>query len=227
MSLRYEDIFSKETMNSLRDKSFLSLNNLMGNKRGRDIGRVMMTLLSEVMEIEEPYHDELAEAAIQMVKKVFPIIEYANIGIDAKISSMENIDSQLFESLSSEQKRRIVNAITHGAAIRGTFSFLLFREYLDLLNPDLVDKYKDLMNATFSGYDDDNSIAFMLSQLQQNTSMGGGLSKVIYKGDKKTPKEDEDEFKFDDEEDQQYPENDPDENDDSSNGEEENQPNSS
>lgn len=180
MSHNYEDIFSPETMASLRGKSAQSLKQLLGGKDGRGAAMDMMRLVPQVMQIEEPYRDELEMIAIQMAKDVYPIIDYAGIKIDAKIlESTDDIDDTLDEEFSAEQKRRIVNGITQGAALRGTYSFLLFREYIDDLDPSLVQKYKDLMNATFGGYDDDNSVAFMLSRIQQGMKMGGGSSKVI------------------------------------------------
>lgn len=180
MSHKYEDIFSPETMASLRGKSAQSLKQLLGGKDGRGAARDMMQLVPQVMQIEEPYRDELEMIAIQMAKDVYPIIDYAGIKIDAKIlESTDDVDDTLSEEFSAEQKRRIVNGITQGAALRGSYSFLLFREYIDDLDPSLVQKYKDLMNDTFGGYDDDNSVAFMLSRIQQGMKMGGGSSKVI------------------------------------------------
>lgn len=64
---------------------------------------------------------------------------------------------------SAEMKRRIINGITHGAAIRGTFGLLLFREYIDELNPELVDEYTDLMKSTFGTYDDEEGLAYLMN----------------------------------------------------------------
>jgi hypothetical protein len=62
-------------------------------------------------------------------------------------------------------KRRIINAITHGAAQRGTFNFMVFKDYLDQINPELVQKYNELMKLVFGAFDDDSSIAYMLAKL--------------------------------------------------------------
>jgi hypothetical protein len=47
----------------------------------------------------------------------------------------------LNESISPESRRRIINAITQGSAVRGSFAFYLFKEHLDELDPRLVDNY--------------------------------------------------------------------------------------
>jgi hypothetical protein len=88
---------------------------------------------------------------------------------------------ELNESISPESKRRIINGITQGAALRGTFSFYLFKDHLDEINPTLVEKYNQLMKEVFGVYDDENAIAMFLSMIAQGNKMGGGSSKVIIK----------------------------------------------
>jgi len=83
------------------------------------------------------------------------------------------------ESISPESRRRIINAITQGAALRGTFAFYLFKEHLDDLDPTLVEKYNQIMKNSFGIYDDENAIAMMLSALAQGQKTAGGSSKVI------------------------------------------------
>jgi hypothetical protein len=83
------------------------------------------------------------------------------------------------ESITPESRRRIINAITQGAALRGTFAFYLFKEHLDDLDPSLVDAYNQIMKNSFGIYDDENAIAMMLSLLAQGHKMAGGSSKVI------------------------------------------------
>jgi hypothetical protein len=77
-------------------------------------------------------------------------------------------------------KRRIINGITQGASIRGSFAFYLFREYLDLLDNSLVDKYGEILKQVFGIYDDENAIAMMLAALEQGQKMAGGSSEMEY-----------------------------------------------
>ena len=176
---KYENIFSPETMDTLRGKSGESLRQMLGNKNILQAALETQGLFAQVIAAEQPYVDELEMLSVQMVKDIYPVIDHYGLEIDAKIIDMSDIDQQLDEELSPEQKRRIVNGITQGASVRGTFGFLLFREYIDNIDPNLVDKYRALMNNFFGGYDDDNAIAMFLAMIAQGHKMGGGLSKVI------------------------------------------------
>jgi hypothetical protein len=77
-------------------------------------------------------------------------------------------------------KRRIINGITQGASVRGAFGFMLFREYLDQINPDLVSKYNEILKLVFGIYDDENAIAMMLAAISQGQKMQGGESEMEY-----------------------------------------------
>lgn len=85
----------------------------------------------------------------------------------------------LNEALSPESRRRITNAITQGSAVRGSFAFYLFKEHLDDLDPQLVEKYNQILKNTFGIYDDDNAIAMLLAMVAQGANQPGGSSKVI------------------------------------------------
>lgn len=90
--------------------------------------------------------------------------------------------NKLQEGISPEGRRRIINSISQGAALRGSFAFYLFKDYLDAIDPSLIDKYNQIMKNSFGVYDDDNAIAMMLSALAQNIKTAGGSSKVIING---------------------------------------------
>jgi hypothetical protein len=87
--------------------------------------------------------------------------------------------NQLDESISPEGRRRVINAVTQGAALKGAFAFYLFKEHLDELDPSLVEKYNQIMKNSFGIYDDPNAISMMLSLLAQGHKTAGGSSKVI------------------------------------------------
>lgn len=90
----------------------------------------------------------------------------------------------LNEGISPEGRRRIINSISQGAALKGAFSFYLFKDHLDAIDPTLVGKYNEVMKRTFGVYDDDNIIAMMMTLLAQGVDLkgqAGGSSKVIIK----------------------------------------------
>jgi hypothetical protein len=190
----YEKIFSPKTMTALKGKSGESLRQMLGNKNLMQTLAKTQGLLNEIIQAEEGYRDELEMVAAQMVTDAYPIVDYANIKIDAQIVNMNDLDikqpppqedpaSPDFGEDDPEKlkaKRRIINGITQGASIRGAFGFMLFREYLDQLNPDLVNKYSDILKLAFGIYDDENAIAMMLSMLAQGQKMQGGESEMEY-----------------------------------------------
>lgn len=194
LEVEYEDIFKPETMAALKGKSGESLRAMLGNK---DLMQTMMRsqeLLEQIIEAESDYHIELAMIAEIMAREAYPILDYANVKIDAKIVNMgqvqqnedKNEDEISVDEIPStdteamEKKRRIINGITQGASVRGTFGFLLFKEHLDDLNPELVEKYNEIMKLVFGIYDDENAIAMMLAALGQKQNISGGSSEMVY-----------------------------------------------
>ena len=194
LEVDYEQIFSPKTMAALKGKSGESLRQMLGDKNLRQTMMRSQALLGEIVQAEDGYRDELEMVAAQMVTDAYPIIDYANIKIDAQIVDMGDIklpqpqpeeDPSLpdFGEDDPEKlkaKRRIINGITQGASIRGAFGFMLFREYLDQLNPELVDKYSEILKLAFGIYDDENAIVMLLAMIAQNQNMPGGESEMEY-----------------------------------------------
>ena len=190
VEVEYDKIFSAKTMASLKGKSGESLCQMLGNKSLMQTMSRSMALLQEIIDAEEGYRDELEMVAAQMVTDAYPIIDYANIKIDAKIVGMDDLDipqggnnEVSIDNTPAEAekaKRRIINGITQGASIRGAFGFMLFKEYLDQLNPELVAKYNEILKLAFGIYDDENAIAMMLAALAQGQKMQGGESEMEY-----------------------------------------------
>jgi hypothetical protein len=193
--VEYEDIFSPETMASLKGKSGDSLRQMLGNKNLRSAMSRTGDLLNELMQAEEGYRDELEMVAAQMVTDAFPIIDYANIKIDGKIVTSQgdfkmqapppqddpaSPDFGEDDPEKMKAKRRIINGITQGASVRGSFWFLMFKEYLNAINPELVDKYNEILKLAFGIYDDENAIAMMLAMLAQGQKIQGGESEMEY-----------------------------------------------
>ena len=192
--VEYEKIFSPKTLALLKDKSGESLRQMLGSKDLRTVLSQSQTVLNEIIAAEDGYRDELEMVAAQMVTDAYPIIDYANIKIDAKIVGLNDLDipnppegedpaSPDFGEDDPEKlkaKRRIINGITQGASIRGAFGFLLFKEYIDDINPELVNKYNEILKLAFGIYDNEDAIAMMLAALAQGQKMQGGESEMEY-----------------------------------------------
>ena len=188
LEIEYEKIFKPETMASLKGKSGESLKQMLGNKSLMQTIMRSSELIPEIIEAEKNHITTLEGIAVDMVTQAYPIIDYANIRIDAKIVTMGDIaippPSEEEESPPNpeflEAKRRIINGITQGASIRGAFAFYLFKEYLDLLDDTLVEKYGEILKLSFGIYDSEEAIAMLLAMIAQNKNMPGGESQMEY-----------------------------------------------
>ena len=147
-------------------------------------------ILNALSTIEAPHRSELELLAVELCKEMFPIIDYAKFNIDAKLTSMADVNASLDEVgekpgehvISDEEKRRLINGITQGASVRATsgYSFYdFYTDYIHQINETLLDKYKDLMRAVFGSYDSDQNVAAFLQMVQMGNKMGGGSSKVV------------------------------------------------
>jgi hypothetical protein len=187
----YEEIFSPETMSLLKKQSKDEL-----VKTGKNLAQMIRTssaLIPEIVAAERPHIDLLEEIAKEIVTQAYPIIKYSKIKINASIGEGElpkgapgeeeeeqpNIELPQ-PTLTGEKKRRIINGITQGASIRGTFAFLMFREYLDDLGEDMVNRYNEVMKSVFGIFDDENAIAMMLALLAQGQKSQGGESEAEF-----------------------------------------------
>ena len=192
LEVEYDKIFSPNTMAALKGKSGESLRQMVGN---RPLMQTMMRskeVLDQIIAAEEGYRDELEAIAIQMVTDAYPIIDYANIKIIASIGNDMDIEMNPNNEDPSQPdfgeddpekmkaKRRLINGITQGASVRGAFAFMLFKEYIDQINPELVGKYSEILKLVFGTYDDDNAIAMMLAAIAQGVKMQGGESEMEY-----------------------------------------------
>lgn len=191
--IEYKDIFSPQTLATLKGKSADSLRQMVGNKTLMQSMMRSQELLSQIEEAEGPYADLLANEAVDIVKKAYPLIDYSDIEIDAKIGSeglgiqpnpQEEEEEESPEEAPPDKKRRVINAITQGSSIRGAFSYLLFRESLDHIDDTLVDKYSEILKLTFGTFDDEQAIALMLVALQQGKKPAGGEEQVTYDKEK-------------------------------------------
>ncbi len=198
LEIDYDQIFSPKTLQTLKGKSGESLRQMLGGplnpNRLRQVMMDNINLLNQISEVEEPYRDLLEQLAVQMVEEAYPIISYAGIKIDAEITKGEiGISNHEPESnevsiedadIPDKIKRRVINGITQGASVRGSFGFLLFREYLDKIDDSLVTKYGEILKLTFGTYDSEEAIAMMLMMLAQGKKIEGGSSEAKYNQEK-------------------------------------------
>jgi len=192
----YKSIFTTKTFDTLTKKSADSLRTMLGGKSFMQASMESMEMLPEIIEAEAPHISQLEELAKEIVYRVFPIVKQSGIKIDAKLVplgqfTLNQNDQEESEIPSEEElkqagisKRRITNAITQGAAIRGTKAYYVFRDIISLLDDTILDRYSRLINNAYGIYDDDNAIAMMLAMMAQNAASQGGESEVEWDEDK-------------------------------------------
>lgn len=189
--MEYKDLFSQSTVDVLKGKSSDNFKKMLGNKSAMKAMMDSMGILKNVMEIERPYRKELEKLAVDMVTEMYPIIEDNDIEIQAQLVDSISLTNENLQLESNENqpeiddpgdvsKRRIINSITQGGSLNGSFAFYLFKDNLDEINSTLVDQYGDLLKNAYGIYDDDQTIAMMLAMVSRNQQTTGGLSSVKF-----------------------------------------------
>jgi len=206
--VQYKDIFrDPETIQNLKSKSVSSRERMLGNEKLMQILRRSKVLISQLAQDEAPHKAALEKLAVDMVKKMYPVIDefnieiYATLGDDQLPPSDNNDEEEEEEEMEFPSmelpsvdimndevaKRRLINAITQGASIRGA----LDKPFMDFLNqvPDnlldsysetlaniegSVDKYGETLKKVFGIFHDEEALAMFLAML----AMGAGGGKT-------------------------------------------------
>lgn len=186
----YQKVFKDpKTFNILKKQSADSLKDMLRGKSFMQASMDSMRLLPQVIKAEAPYKDYLEEIAKEVLENVYPIVKQSGITIDAKIvgpsalklsqdDSPTEEEVEEFTQKSGIDKRRLINAITQGASIRGTKAYYVFDDILNTLDDTLLDSYSTIIGNAYGIYDDDNAIAMMLAMMSQNGATQGGESSV-------------------------------------------------
>jgi hypothetical protein len=190
---QYKDIFKDpETIQNLKGKSVSSRERMLGNEKLMKVLQRSQELIFGLMEDEAPYKSQLEKLAVDMVKKMYPVIEEFGIEIEATLGQATlqgggdlpdedepSLDLPSVDIMNDEiAKRRLINAITQGASIRGA----LDKPFIDFLNevPDnlldsysetlagidnSVDKYGETLKKVFGIFHDEEALAMFLAML--------------------------------------------------------------
>tara|TARA_R110000796_G_C14482038_1_gene426802 strand:- start:117 stop:1142 length:1026 start_codon:yes stop_codon:yes gene_type:complete len=189
------DILSPEASKVINKRRAEELQKMMGGKSFGQAAMDSMKLEAEVRNAEAPYRDQLQELAKDIIYKMYPILKDANIEIDAKLTdgtkaippqkddneeelNQDNFDSSVEET--GVDKRRLINAITQGASLKGSKSYVLFDEILNLMSDGLKGTYDELLNNAYGIYNSDEALAMMLAMLSQGGAQEGGEVDVFY-----------------------------------------------
>jgi hypothetical protein len=190
--MKYSDIFKDpETLSGVDRRNAEARARLLGNDSLMRIMQKSGVLINQLMAAEAPYIPELEDLAVEMVKKMYPIIDEYNIEIEATLGvgqlpppSEETppppTPAEDQPDLKNDEiaKRRLINAITQGASIYGS----LDRPFIDFLDDvddnllqrysavlsnleDSVTKYGDSLKKVFGIFYDKEAVAMLLAML--------------------------------------------------------------
>jgi hypothetical protein len=171
-------------------------------------------ILNQIISIEQNHKSALEQLAIKVVKKEFNLgndidllpnlvgeedIDFKGMKFDDNeeeqdqnqsdqeeyepedINDLENTHSEI-------HKRKLINALTQGAAKKGHYVFHLVEEDLNRIDPQLVNLYGKLMAITDLQYwmiDDE-----VIAQLAKTQEARVGEEQTGFKGDENDPRED-------------------------------------
>ena len=164
--MKYSDIFKDpDTLPGIKGRNAETRAKLLGNDSLRAIMQKSGMLISQLVQAEAPYKAELEALAIEMVKKMYPIIDEYNIEIEASLGlgtlppkeeeeeeeEEEGIELPQLPSMDQPDlkddevaKRRLINAITQGASIHGSLE-KPFVDFLDDVDDNLLQRYSAVL----------------------------------------------------------------------------------
>lgn len=165
-SKRFQDIIDDV-------KRFTGLTNIPNGQNGiMTLQRVLMTAVYRILDLEDGHREELAQLAVDLVKKEFgihdddyqwdvKIIDIRNPEqgqeMQQKIQQMNDMDEEEQEEAIEEAievlndielekyKRRFLNAMVQGSAQKMNQSYFLVRDKLTEIHPDLLNLYGTMM----------------------------------------------------------------------------------
>jgi hypothetical protein len=183
----YKDIFQKDILDIL-DKR---VKDPTERKNPQQLMSTAFSNLRLIKQVEKDYKSSLEDLAVTLLKQEYPVIEQMGVTIDAKITDNTIIpdkgdryvelgdggDEEIELDLDDVKKRRIINAITHGAAVRGSYSFNMIADELNMIDDRLVDSYNKVLQSTFGLYDFMKDM-YSPEQLKSMAKSGGAVGSV-------------------------------------------------
>lgn len=196
--------FAADTMAKLKARS-QQTNQARIQKYGKGSGQELRNISQEIAAAESEYADELEQLAVQIAKEMYPVVDKYNINIDAKIEpfgSNTDIPKGEFDDEQDQgeptytpkekedavAKRELINALSQGAGVRSSTAYKgmdYYVDYLNDINPELIEKYDRILGLAVGGYDDDQVITTVLARISNSDNMPGGSSYPVWDKEKK------------------------------------------
>jgi len=153
---RFKEIVDK--LQSYVHDKHIDIENMM------DLQMLLMKVYNEVVEIEADHIEDLEKLAIDLICKEFNISE-DDVDFEAKMIkhgeiSLSDIDDEDAEEIADDltglelevEKRKFINSLIHGSAVKTTYAYHLISDGLKKIHPGLVDMYSILSVMSEYGY---------------------------------------------------------------------------
>ena len=183
----FKDYLGYDAYSVLRELSKDNFNSVMG---GDNYLFDVSTSYWESQNMEQEHIDDLEQLASMIVREMFPFIEDHNVELSAHLGINpivvnENVDSGIPNSTNIDpnqfRKRRLINAITQGASLRGSNAFHMYSAPIEDINPKLISNYSDITKYSYGSYDSDSFVG-MCKRATKDVSnlMAFGAVKTTY-----------------------------------------------
>lgn len=166
-------------------------------KRAFDVDKIdnsklmteMMPLVFETIAAEKPHIKKLEELAVKMIREEYdmseddveiiaeltPDISLEGTKMNPKPMPVEGMEFESHDDIANANeevyKRRLLNAMTQGAAKKCNHMFHMVDEDLNKLDPRLHNKYNKMMSAADYAY-------YVVHKLEENGAATGGVVRV-------------------------------------------------
>ena len=177
--INFLELIAYKRFNEVVDNSRRYNPNISASNIG-ELTRTLMEQAYSITDIEQPHLQKLEKLAVKLIVeqmeipndvfqydvKIVPIgsISDENFQQQAQRPSAQDIEKVFGEQAEEENttptelfqmekhKRRFINMLIQGASKKGHYMFVFVKNVLDLLNPQLTEKYGSMMSANDSIY---------------------------------------------------------------------------
>jgi hypothetical protein len=149
-SKRFKDVIEKLKYYTKITKPITSVN---------DIAKICLSVYTTILEIEEEHKEELEKLAIELIKLEFDLND-DDINIETELGSDEIDISDITPSdirdlshLNLEvEKRKFLNSLIHGGAVKTQYCFHLIEDKLEEIYPGLTNLYGIISSMSEYGH---------------------------------------------------------------------------
>lgn len=161
---KFDELIADERFQDILDKMQRFVHDKHEVESLQDLIVLTHEVYQKVQDIESEYTDELEKLAVDLICQEFGI-EKGDIEFDAKLTkhgeiSLQDIEDEIDEEDLEElanldleiEKRKFINSLIHGSAVKTTYAYHLISDGLNVIDKDLISMYSILSLMSEYGY---------------------------------------------------------------------------